>query len=759
MELALEGLACVRHRAAVAADGLSGDGAGLLAPIPRAFFARQGREALGLELDPSRLGVVFAFLDLDDDVARKEAQQAVLEACGLEDLEFLGWRDVPIDEAHLGAAARVELPALVQGILLRPETMALDEAERRAYRARRRAEARCRERNVRHYFASWSFTTVTYKALVVSDRLPLFYLDLAADDFAAGHAVFHSRFSTNTAPSWERAQPFRHLSHNGEINTVQGNEHRMAARGRLGSDAVGLGSEELLRPVLDPDDSDSGKLDSTVELLVRGGRDIRHALSMLIPEAWDGAKSLEPDVRDYYRYHACLTEPWDGPAGLIFSDGRRVGAALDRNGLRPLRWQRSDDGIVSCSSEAGAVSLSGHGTITRGRLGPGQMLCVDPEVPGGWQDDAATKTWLAGRAPYGDWARDGLVSFPIGEAVVHHATDTALLVDQVAFGLTREEVAMVLKPMATDAKEPTFSMGDDTPFAAVSTRPRVLFNFLKQRFAQVSNPPIDHLRERLVMSLRTCLGPRHALLAETADAARLLELPTFFLYPGAVDALCDPLQSPFAAQRLDATFAIADGPAGLRSGVEALAERGLVAVRGGTGILVVSDAAIAEDRAPIPSLLALGALHHRLVAERIRQDVSIVVEVGDARDTHSIACLLGYGADAVCPRLALQSMAALADDDQLGEHHASEAQARYQAAIEDGVMKIMSKMGISTVDSYRGAQIFEALGLGADVVELCLRGTTSTVGGLDFAALRLDYAWMALGGLSMANRITLAFRF
>jgi len=738
VDLALTGLGCVRHRAALAADGVSGDGAGILAPIPRGFFAKVGRSVFDRPIDEARLGVVFAFLDLDDDVARKTAQSAVADACAAEGLELVGWRPVPIDETHLGAHARADLPALTQALLLRPEGIDDVEAERRAFRARRRAQARCREEGVRHYFASWSFATVTYKALVISDRLSRFYPDLADDDFIAPHMVFHSRFSTNTLPAWERAQPFRLLCHNGEINTLQGNEHRMLARGRLGSDAVGLGPEELLRPVLDEFGSDSAKLDETLELLLRGGRDVRHGVSMLVPEAWEGDRELAPEVRDYFRYHACLTEPWDGPAGLIISDGRRVGAALDRNGLRPLRWQRAEDGIVVCCSEAGAVPLTGHGRIERGRLGPGEMLFVDPDASTPWQDDGTVKRWLASRAPYGEWARDGLVPAASGTAVQMSPDRGDLTRHQVAHGLSGEEVTMILQPMATDAKEPTFSMGDDTPFASVATRPRPFFNFLKQRFAQVSNPPIDHLRERLVMSLRTCLGPRRALLTERPEAARLLELPTFFLYPDAVEALQDAARSPFRAQRLDATFAVADGPDGLAAGLDALVAAGVDAVQAGAAVLIVSDADVDGSRAPIPSLLALGALDQRLVAERIRQECSVVVDTGDARDTHSIACLLSYGADAVCPRLALQTVAAMADDDRLGELDSAAAQSRYQAAAEDGVLKIMSKMGISTVDGYRGAQIFEAVGLGREVIERCLTHTTSTANGVGLPTLGAD---------------------
>jgi glutamate synthase domain-containing protein 2/glutamate synthase domain-containing protein 1/glutamate synthase domain-containing protein 3 len=742
VDLALTGLACVRHRQAIAADGISGDGAGLLVPIPRPFFARVGGRELGRELDADRVGVVSAFLDVAADDAVRVAQGAVADACAAEGIELAGWRPVPIDESHLGAAARSDQPSLWHGIMLRPDGVDDVDAERRAYRARRRAEATCREARVRHYFASFSFVTVTYKALVISDRLAAFYPDLADDEFGAPLAIFHSRFSTNTTPAWERAQPFRHLCHNGEINTVRGNELRMIARGRLGTQEAGLGPEELFRPVLDPEDSDSGKLDTAVELLVRGGRDIRHAVAMLVPEAWEGQRDLPRGVRGFFRYHACLTDPWDGPAGLIFSDGRRVGAALDRNGLRPLRWQMCDDGLVVCASEVGAVPVRGHGAVRRGRLGPGDMICVDPDSDGSTpaaavQDDTKVKTWLARRQPYSVWARDGLCPADIGSPVEMPPAPDDLVRQQVAFGLTREEVAMVLKPMATDAKEPTFSMGDDVPFAPVATRPRPIFNYLKQRFAQVTNPPIDHLRERLVMSLRTCLGARRPLLTETPGAAQLLELPSFFLYPSAVESLLDQ-DPPFNAVRLDATFAVADGPSGLGPAIRKLAEDAVEAVASGASILVISDRSVGAQRAPIPSLLALGAVHHRLIAERTRQQASIVVASGDARDVHGVACLLGFGADAVCPRLALETVASMADDDQLGELHSSEAQAKLQAALEDGVLKISSKMGISTVDGYRAAQIFEAIGLGPEVIETCLRHTVSEVGGLGFDALGAD---------------------
>ena len=731
---ALTGLAGVRHRGAVAADGLSGDGAGLLTAIPRAFFAKVATE-MGITADAAQLGVAMAFLDRGE-APRADAQRAFEAACDAEGITCAGWRSVPIETKHIGAQAHALLPEIVQAILVRPATMAAAEAERAAYRVRRRAEAHATASGVRAYYASCSFAVVTYKALVISDRLAEFYPDLQAETFAAPLAVFHSRFSTNTAPTWERAQPFRALCHNGEINTLEGNEQRMQARGVLGTDAVGLGDESLFHPVLDAESSDSGKLDGAFELLMRGGRDARHAMAMLVPEPWEGHRDLPPAVRDFYRYHACLVEPWDGPAGLVFTDGVRVGATLDRNGLRPLRWQLCEDGLVVVASEVGAVPVAGHGVVTRGRLGPGQMLCVDPTL--GVQFDGDVKEWLADQAPYTGWVDEGLRPFTRGEPLIELPDEDTFLALQVAYGVTKEEVAMILKPMATDAKEPTFSMGDDTPFAAVGSVNRPVAHFLKQRFAQVTNPPIDHLRERLVMTLRTLVGPRAPMLSTGPEAAQLLELPTFFLYPSAVEKLLDSDRAAFPGVFLDATFAVADGPDGLAARIEALGHEAEAAVRAGAVVLVVSDAGVDAQRAPVPSLLALGTVKRQLMHASLRDQASIVVDTGDARDVHAVTALLGIGADAISPRLGLQTVAAMADDDQLGELHAAEAQAKYQAAIEDGVLKIMSKMGISTVEGYRGAQIFEAIGLGAEVIDTCFPGMESVVGGLGFAALGAD---------------------
>jgi len=731
---ALGGLACVVHRGALAADARTSDGSGVLVPIPPGIFGEGN-------------GVVSLFVRGGAGAAR----DIVGQAAGAEGLEVLEWRAPPTDPSALGNMARKTMPRLLQAIIGRRGNGNDGAAnEQAAFRLRRRIAAtapshvqnKTSNGTTSIYVASCSFRTVVYKGLVASPALAHFYLDLADDRFVAPFVVFHQRFSTNTLPTWERAQPFRMLCHNGEINALAGNINRMRARAVLGTEAAGLGPEELFHPVLDPDDSDSGQLDSAVELLVRGGRDIRHAVAMLVPEAWEGARDIDPEVRGFYRYHSCLLEPWDGPAGLILSDGLGVGAALDRNGLRPLRWAECEDGLVVCCSEAGAVDLAAgaeHGWVRRGRLGPGQMLFVDPTR--GLLLDQECKQRVAAAAPFARWAADGLRHVNHGKPVLDTPGAVELERRQLAHGYTVEELRMMLKPMTTDGKEPVFSMGDDTPLPPLAGRPRPISHYLRQRFAQVTNPPIDHLRERLVMSLHTIIGPRRPLLEESLAAAELLILDTFFVYPGTVATLLDPEQSPspWPSVALDATFPVEAGPAGLRAAVERLRDEAAAAVREhGAAILVIDNGGVSAERAPVPSLLAVGTIHHRLIADGDRLGASLVVVADDARDVHWMATLLGYGADLVCPRLALQTVAADADADADSDITSPEAQERFQTAAEDGVLKVMSKMGIATVDSYRGAQIFEIVGLAGEVVDLCFAGTPSALGGLGWEELGAD---------------------
>ena len=735
VDLALAALGRVRHRGALAADERTGDGAGLLFPLPLSYLAWL-LERCGVAEPPQRVGVAMCFLEggtgSEGQRARWAGRRLLEEACAREDLPVAAWRRVPVRPQALGDHARTTAPWIEQAMVVRPDGADAEEAEMRCFRARKRAEREARRCGVRFHVASFSFRTITYKALCAADQLGSFYPDLQDPDLAAPFALFHQRYSTNTAPTWERAQPFRLLCHNGEINTIAGNAAMMRAReGRLGADSAE--AEELLRPALDEDGSDSAMLDNALELLVRGGREVHHAAAMLVPEAWETAPHLDPTVRDFYRYHACLSEPWDGPAGLVFTDGIRVGAALDRNGLRPLRYAVCEDGLVACASEAGAVDVEGHGQVRRGKLGPGQMLCVVPGV--GIQEDAEVKRNLGARRPYGEWVRQGLREGTVGPPAAVPPPD--LVARQVTFGFTKEEVTVVLRPMATEGSEPTSSMGDDTAAAALAERARPVTAFLKQRFAQVTNPPIDHLRERLVMSLRVRLGARAPLLTESPEAAALVELPSFVLFPPGLEALGE---GPLDAAHLDATFKTGLGPEGVESACRRLGDDAEEAVRGGADLIIVSDAAVGPARAPIPSVLAAGAVHHRLIRTGLRPLAAIVMDAGDVRDSHDAACLLGYGADALCPRTALQTIVALAEEGRLGAGAppAEQALERFRVALEDGVLKIMSKMGIATVDAYRGAQIFEALGLDQDVIDLCLAETPSPLGGVGLRDIGLS---------------------
>ncbi|HEY0493993.1 MAG TPA: glutamate synthase central domain-containing protein, partial [Candidatus Dormibacteraeota bacterium] len=735
VDAALAALHRVRHRGAVSSDQRSGDGAGLLLPIPERLL-REWTSGAAINLDStSRLGIGVIFLpnsrSADGDAERRLIRRLIHAAAQCELLDVVHWRPVPVDAGALGAAARSSLPCIEQAIIVAPAGLTNAELEARCFRMRKRAERTLATASLACYIPSLSFRTVTYKAMCAADQLGSFYPDLNHQEFTAPFAIFHQRYSTNTAPSWERAQPFRMLCHNGEINTIQGNANRMRARhGKLGSEQ--LAEEDLLLPVIDEAGSDSAMLDNALELLVRGGRDVPHAMAMLVPEAWEGF-DVEPAVRDFYRYHAGLMEPWDGPAGLIFTDGSMVGAALDRNGLRPLRYAVCEDGLVGCASEAGAVDTLGHGSVRRGKLGPGQMLCIDPER-GGLEEDEALKAGLAVRHPYGTWLDDELRPMSIGEPCVDVPAD--LVTRQAAFGYTKEEFTFVIRPMATQGKEAIFSMGDDTAPSVLARQPRLLYSYFKQRFAQVTNPPIDHLRERLVMSLRTTLGPAAPLLGEGPAAARMLQFDSFLLYPSGLRALRE-LGAPFVTRELDATFTVLGGASGLRPVLDQLGDQAEQLVRAGAAILVISDSGVDQDRAPVPALLALGTVHQHLIEAGLRSRVSLVVETDEARDVHHVVSLLSHGAQAICLRLAFQSVAALALAGHLkGEGvDAAGAQQRFRQAIEDGTLKVLAKMGISTVNSYQGAQISEILGLDPEVVALAFTGTRSAIGGASFEDL------------------------
>ncbi len=663
-----------------------------------------------------------------------------------------------------------------------------DDFERALYLARKTIINRARAAGVqRLYIASFSSRTIVYKGLVLATELPHFYPDLSDADFTTSIAVFHQRFSTNTFPSWERAQPFRMVCHNGEINTLQGNENWMRARESDLSHPVWEGHVHQLKPIIASQSSDSGKLDNQLELLVRSGRDIRHALMMMIPEAWERLPEGEvsPERRAFYQYHSALLEPWDGPAAVTYTDGRIVGTILDRNGLRPARYVVLDNGYVISSSEAGAVEYDEGRVVRKGRLGPGQILCVDT-TRGVIMDDAEITRYFAARKPYDRWVKENLVSLDnrvaqqdlastdqiisgqIANAGGHngvngHAAATnghgalrtdepSLVQRQIGFGYTSEEMVVVLRPMVTDAKEPIGSMGDDTPPAVLSHLPRPLFQYFKQRFAEVTDPPIDPLREEMVMSLRALLGQRANLLSEIPEATRLVELRSPILKPEQMATLSNLTEPEFRTATIDAvwkwpetsvpeTEEEAGEAAGvaLRAAVERLCRQAEDAVRDGVHILVIRDDATDRYTLPIPALLAVGAVHQHLIRAGLRMAVSLVCASGEPREVHHFAALIGFGANAVYPYLvytAIEEM--VAEGRHTGSMNAAQAIGNFIKAVDKGLLKIMSKMGISTVDSYCGAQIFEALGIGAELLELAFTGTPSIVGGIGFASVAED---------------------
>jgi glutamate synthase (ferredoxin) len=775
---ALQAVANVTHRGAVDADAKTGDGSGVLTQLPRKLLLREA-ERRGFRVErPADLALGMIFLPREDLVARDLCAAYVDYALRGQGLIVVGWREVPVDHGALGEKALDTRPKIRQVIVARPAGLEDEAFERALYFARTEAERRVIEQGIDGFYVpSLSARTVVYKGLMLATQLPAFYRDLRDPDYETALAVFHQRYSTNTLPNWLLAQPFRTLAHNGEINTLQGNRNWMRAREPELRSAVWGEAIERLRPIVWEAGSDSASLDNVLELLELSGRDVLHAMLMLVPSAWENDADMDPRVRDFYRYHACLTEPWDGPAALSFTDGVVAGAVLDRNGLRPSRYKIDEDGLVVAASEVGVFDMEDARIVEKGRLGPGQMLAVDT-AGRRILKDAELKREIAAHRPYGEWLANLIPSsgslVPSADRPIPGADrkngqpgttkgepGTSLTATQLAFGYTAEEVKFIVRPMGAEGKDPVWSMGDDTPMAALSRVPRIFYTFFKQRFAQVTNPPIDPLREELVMSLRTLLGPRRSLLEDGPEHARLLELESPILGQDAMAAVARLADPPLVARTLSATFPPGDGPDALREALDDLCAAAVAAVDRGATILVLSDRDVSPSRTPIPSLMAVGAVHHHLIHVGKRMRVDIVVESGDAWDVHHVATLIGYGAAAVHPWLALDTVAAAIDEEyrsriELGRRRREDvtalevewreqgpakvraAEAHFRHAAEKGLLKIMSKMGISTISSYRGGQIFEALGLAAEVVNRCFNGTPSRIGGLGFREIAED---------------------
>ena len=719
LSMALTAVARLAHRGAASNDK-SGDGAGVLTQIPHRLLGvgPVERVALGMFFLPAADNARDIAIDLIE---------TVLVSLGMS---VLGWRVVPVDQSVLGPLAAQSQPAIRQVFVGPPSGPANAQAwERRLYLARRVIERRAASAGLSLFVCSLSCRTVVYKALLVGTELPHFYADLRSPLYETGIAVFHQRYSTNTLPSWPLAQPFQMLAHNGEINTLWGNRNAMLAREPALAAPVWEKDVEQLKPVIWADGSDSTSLDNAFELLVRSGRDPVHALMMLIPEAWERVPDMHPALRSFYEYHAGLMEPWDGPAALAFSDGVVAGSALDRNGLRPCRYKVTRDNVVVAGSEVGIVDLDPAAVVESGRLGPGELLIVDT-LRNVVLRSADAKLEVAQRSPYRRWTARTIRHLPTEVAPLGPVLPAEeLTARQHAFGYSHEDLKFVISPMSAEGKDAIWSMGDDTPIAPLSRLPQSVYAYVRQRFAQVTNPAIDPLREERVMSLVMYLGRRGSLLAQRPGGKTLLRLE----HPVLLAEDMAALRRAGGAQltTLSATWDAAAGPAELERALEQLAGDAVAAVRrgsgGGTTILVISDRDADKTRAPIPMLLAIGAVHQRLVEARQRIRVGLVAEAGDAWDVHHIAALFGYGAEAVHPWLALQ---ALRDAQSSGE--------KYRGAAEKGLLKILSKMGISTLQSYAGAQIFEAIGLGPEVIERCFTGTASIIGGIGFNEIAED---------------------
>ncbi len=741
VSLAVEAAARLAHRGASATDS-SADGAGLLTQIPRRLFIlAASRIGIHLPADAA-VGVGMCFLPVEQG-AREEAMSLVSDVLLGDGIPVLGWRDVPVRPEVLGPSARAAMPAIAQILVGRPAGSDDDTWERQLYLARREMEHRALARGLEpFYICSLSCRTVVYKGLLTGGQLGDFYPDLRDPAFETAIAVFHERYATNTMPRWELAQPFRMLGHNGEINTLWGNRNAMAMRASL-LDAPEFGAQATrLREPIRPRGSDSASLDNALELLVRAGRSPVHATMMMVPQAWEKYPDIEPAVKAFYEYHQCLIEPWDGPAALAYSDGLQVAVSLDRNGLRPCRYKIRADGMVVAGSEVGIVDFDPRDVVETGKVGPGGVFLVDTAGKRIVRNMAA-KREVATRRPYAKWIAQHMTTLPTSDGAepLVRSSDQ-LRATQAAFGYGHEDLRLILEPMATAAAEVVFSMGDDAPLAVLSSTTPPLYAFFRQRFAQVTNPPMDSLRESMVMSLRMHLGRRGSPLIEKSSYARMLRIEHPVLLPDEMAKLKALPDMPHAV--LDATCTAQARPEALEAALDTLCRRAEVAARKGARLLIISDRKVSAERAPIPVLLALGAIRQHLVRTGLRARVGLVVEAGDAVEQHHMATLFGYGAEAVYPWLAMETVATLfaeahgrAENDAERPEPAA-AQSRYRTAVEKGLLKVLAKMGISTLASYCGAQTFDALGLGADVIDRCFEGTTSPIGGLTMRELGED---------------------
>lgn len=740
---ALEGLRCMEHRGACGADGMSGDGSGITTQIPWGILANYFDKSLSDTIQKKSLGLAMVFLPGNFIKEIHKVFQWVIEQNGFR---LIGWRPVPVNKNVLGLQAFENQPT-IQQCLISSDSLTGDDLERALYILRKKIEKNIAQTNLnlnkQFYFCSFSSRIVVYKGMVKSEVLGKFYKDLSDSIYLSNFAIYHRRFSTNTMPKWSLAQPMRFIAHNGEINTLLGNLNWMKSKESILSHRYWNKPIKDLRPITNLENSDSANLDAAVELLIASGRSPQEALMILIPEAYDNQPALNkfPEIVDFYEYYAGLQEPWDGPALVVFTDGKMLGATLDRNGLRPARYCITNDGLVIVSSEAGAIKIDSSIIVQKGRLGPGQMLCVDM-INNILLDNWRIKQSIANKFPYKKWIHQyQQILEPqlyLDEAGINSIEMVKL---QTAFGYTSEDVELVIEHMASLAKEPTFCMGDDTPLAVLSEKPHLLYNYFKQRFAQVTNPAIDPLRENLVMSLAVYLGSKGNILEPSDRMARSIKLKSPIINENELLRL---FSLGYNVKKIS-TF-LSQDDIGLSQKIKQICSECLDAINNGAEILILSDklTTLLSNHIFIPPLLIVGAIHHYLIEREVRQKVSLIIETAQCWNTHHFACLIGYGASAICPYMAFKTVRQwwhqsrtqkLMSTGKLLKITLQQSQHNYRLAIEAGLLKILSKMGISLLSSYHGAQIFEILGLNQELVEIGFKGTVSRLGGLSLREL------------------------
>ncbi len=735
----LEILVNLQHRGACGCDAETGDGAGVLIQIPHQFFGKQA-EILGFRLPaPGEYGIAMCFLPVEHQ--QRLACEGLLEKISREEgLTVLGWRDTPVQVDAIGRVARASQPYIEQLFVGRPAGLTDDEFERKLYVVRKRVESLVAASDMREksffYVPSFSSRTIVYKGLLLANQIGEFYNELLDPDAKSALCLVHQRFSTNTFPTWQLAHPFRYLCHNGEINTLRGNMNWMHARQPVLASPY-FDDIKKLFPIIQPDVSDSAALDNAVELLTMSGRSLPHVMAMLMPEAWDADNTMPPEKRAFYEYHGSLMEPWDGPAAVAFTDGRVIGATLDRNGLRPARYLVTKDGLLLMASETGVLPFQADEIEYKGRLQPGKMLLVDLEQ-GRIVPDEEIKHQLASRQPYGKWLEQNQITLDsLPEPHRIQGTDhETVLMRQRCFGYTDEDVRLLISPMASDGQEAIGSMGTDTPLACLSDKPQLLFNYFKQLFAQVTNPPIDPIREELVMSLTSYIGTERNILAETAEHCHTLKMPHPMLTNRDLEKLRRVSRGDLLASTLPTIFSVVDGETGLKRALDSLCRRASLAIKAGYTLLILSDRGIDEEFAPIPCLLALTAVHNHLIREGTRTGVALIIESGEPREVMHHCLLIGYGASAINPYLAIETIEQMAMASELPNGIPPETAIKnYIKAVNKGLLKVFSKMGISTLQSYRGAQVFEAIGLNKELIQQYFTGTPSRIEGVGLDVL------------------------